>query len=310
MKSKIDRSDPNPAHKLQREVKDLIIEEGREINPRFAKTRPRYHRKDTVGGALEGFPHSSNHRQNPLTRYRLQKAASLDSSPCNNKKDTPSELPSFSKFSFAKKQSRPRRMQSAVEGAIQPTFEDIEEDDCAPVDSEMDSRRPIRCKAFADDSLCNNTPSSSSSPPPGDESNICGMEVTNSSTETTVVLQHILALNSSNRSSSNQVSDMTIIEEDESEEEHYESESISSASAPAETLTVLYKLPHLIPKLVVTDELEGLVETVVEAARELKTVDKGAQVMDSTSNRPNSVSIPIVEEEEEEGDEEYPLTKM
>ena len=97
---------------------------------------------------------------------------------------------------------------------------------------------------------------------------ISGMEVSNSNTETTVVLQHLLAMSgrsSASSAASSHSSNMAIIEEGEEEEEFYESKDAPlSAKSPTDT----FFLPHPIPRLIITDEDQRLVETVVQTTKE------------------------------------------
>ena len=121
---------------------------------------------------------------------------------------------------------------------------------------------------------------------------ICGMEVVNNDTETTVVLQHLLALSGKN-SSHTRNSNMAIIEEDEVEEDYYESEDTpASVKSPH-----LFSLPHPIPQLVITDENGQLVETVVQNSREYSDIAAQYSV---TLPGQYSVTLPGLLEEEDE----------
>ena len=83
VKSRIDQSDPNPAHQLKHSVKDLTIdsEQGRRINPRFTQPSPSYliqrRRRSDIN---DNFPLTTCHRRSPLTlsEQRVQRSQSLD----------------------------------------------------------------------------------------------------------------------------------------------------------------------------------------------------------------------------------------
>lgn len=266
VKSKIDQSDPNPAHKLQRSIEDLTVDskQGREYNPRFSnqkftRTRPLFHKQRTIGSYSEHYPSSVGaKKRSPL----VERSASLDSpltKPAQSK--LASTFPGPVKRERASKFSTMSTLAENLSG--HNVFEEIREEDedlGAAVCSELSGSVSVRAnsKAFTvndveEEDLLSSTVG------------VCGVEVTSSSTETTVVLQHILAL-TKNSSSALHGSDMDIIEEDEvEEEEYYESEDTPmSAKSP----TVTFSLPHLIPRLIITDENQCLVETVVQTAKE------------------------------------------
>ena len=296
MKSKIDQSDPNPAHKLRNKVEDLIIEEGKEINPRFSNRRNFYKRSDT--DSWDHFPKSSDRREKYLAKYRQQRASSLDS------------FQPRSEFSSAlpfKRDTRSGRMTTFAQNRLpmktsplqNDIFEEIEEESVSnsiPVNTEL-STGPICSKAFMENSCVTDGESKST-----DSANIYDIEVTNSPSETTVVLKHLLALSGKRKSSlpSQSNASMTIIEEDEEdEEEYYESEDTVPSVTP-----IIYRLPHPIPRLIITDEIDGLVETVIEKARELNTVE----VVNSNNNVKSAVnnSLELVMEELDT----YPVTRL
>lgn len=255
MRSKIDQSDPNPAHKLQHSVADLTIDskQGREINPRFSssissKPRPVFRRGRTVD--YNEFPHSSSPAE-----YRYQRSASVDTP------TGPAQAKLASTFPLRKARvPRVNKMSRIAERetpmpASQDIFEEAEEDELlsgATVGSEELSQRGST--AFTESGLAEEAEAL-------EEVGIYGMEVTSNNTETTVVLKHLLALADK---SSTKSSDMTIIEEDELEEEEtfYESQDTPTAKSSSP-----FSLAHPIPRLIVTNEEGELVETVVENTR-------------------------------------------
>ena len=278
-------------------MEDLTVDskQGREINPRFSNQpkfgarKPSFQKQSTLGGYYDHFPASVGQyrRRSPLADYSLQKSSSLDSSsvpafssPSPSPPSSPSS-PTYSPKRHSKLassfpgptrrervSSRPLNRMSAVaespassRSSVSSGFEDIREDEeeegVAAVGPETCKRGGAAAKAFADSTVVEEDEQEVSN---SNSVGVCGMEVTNSETETTVVLSHLLALKSPRRSS-----DMAIIEEDELEEEFYESQDmpVSPESATTET----FALPHPIPRLIVTDELDQLVETVVQSVR-------------------------------------------
>lgn len=264
MRSKIDQTDPNPAHKLQHSVEDLTIDskQGRKINPRFSGSRftsqrPAFNKGKTVDFS-DRFPHHSS-----LVDYRYKRSASVD---------TPlGPIQSRPVSTFPVRKERVPKLAHMSRLAEEPrqtdSFEEAEDEvlSGAKVSSELDQRRETSA-AFAP--LAEEE--EQESVPGAESSDIYGMEVTSSSTETTVVLKHLLALTRKRSSETN--SGMTIIEEDEMAEEEEEFfESQDSVISPASTGST-FRLAHPIPRLVVTSEEGELVETVVEKARSCLSV--------------------------------------
>lgn len=293
MRSKIDQSDPNPAHKLQRSVEDLTIDskQGREINPRFSgskfsKPRPVFRRGGTVDSS--GIPPSASQPE-----YCYQRSASVD---------TPTGPVLAS--SFPVRRERASKMSRIVEKqppmpASHDVFEESEEDELlggARVSHEQVCRRKnAGSTAFAESALAEDAEGLV-----GGDFGIYGMEVTSNSTETTVVLKHLLALAGKG---SAQSSDMAIIEEDEleDEEDFYESQDppiVGSSSHGS------FFLPHPIPQLIVSDDEGELVETIVEKTR-YYTPDPFADYGVTQSRFPFAV-----EEEDEEDEEGLLFTRL
>lgn len=327
VKSKIDQSDPNPAHKLKRTLSDLTSdsEQGREINPRFSSAtttaatssssryaaRPDLQRRSrTVDYNGDRFPRSFGTQRTRVpstgTGVRssaaavLRKSGSLDSPlhPASSKEfsPVPSSLSQATSAAMTTKcemselaeeeeeeveVKREKEQSGGDNGRV--SFEEAEEDEFlsgASVEGSELGRRVINPVAFAFIEEESDAPSKQE----GDETaplfldegedddlGICGVEVTNSSTETTVVLKHLLALSgrrSQSHGSSAAAADMAIIEEDELEEEEEYYESKDTPLSPSSSTVESFALPHPIPRLIVTCEGEGLVETVVDVARE------------------------------------------
>jgi hypothetical protein len=259
VRSKVDHSDPNPAHKLQHSIEDLIVDskQGREINPRFSTSRfarrerpisrPNFSRGRTIDLG-DRFPHSSS-----PTGYRYKRAASMDSPLGPIQSEAPSTFPL--------RNAKLTRMDRVAERESRSPdiFEESEEDELLSgpkVSSELEQKER-ESTAFA--ALMEEEEEEEEEG--GESKGICGMEVTSSGSETTVVLKHILSLASKNASA-----DMTIIEEDELEEEQKYFESEESPLSPAST-SGGFQLPHPIPRLIITSETGELVETVVEKTR-------------------------------------------
>lgn len=294
MKSKIDQSDPNPAHLLKSSIADLTKDskQGREINPRFSSPRssprPVFQRRSTIDYNADRFPRSSGLKRSPLAEYRYQRSGSLDSplevkpkqrgletSPQPWKERASSKIPF--KMSRVVKRANPLL---ASQGIAEEAEEEEEEDvlSGASVSSELE-HRTANPDAFTEENDCetsdeeeeeedgfSGSPSTCGGVVMG-SGGICGMEVTSNGTETTVVLKHLLALSDSHSSPSSHDASTTIVEEDELEEDYYKSQ-----DTPVSTSEIAFRLPHPIPRLIVTcegevEEGEGLVETVVETAR-------------------------------------------
>lgn len=268
VRSKINQSDPNPAHKLQHSIEDLTIDskQGREINPRFSSSRfagqkPGFHRGKTID-LHDRFPRNSS----PVD-YHYKRSASVDS-PLGPIQSRPASTFPLRKERASKLTKMSRVMQEAKPASI---FEEAEEDELtagAKVSSELDQgeRNSTAFTALAEEE---EEEEEEVPPVTTSDSRIYGMEVTSNSTETTVVLQHILALARKQSTDSN--TEMTIIEEDELEEEQQYYESQDSPLSPASTGSS-FQLPHPIPRLIVTSEEGELVETVVEKARSCLSV--------------------------------------
>lgn len=271
VRSKIDQSDPNPAHKLQHSVEDLTIDskQGREINPRFsssrfASRRPGFHRGKTIDFS-DRFPRNSS----PVD-YHYKRAASVDS-PLGPIQSRPASTFPLRKERASKLTRMSRVLQEAKSS---DSFEEAEEDELlsgARVGSELDQgeRNSTAFTALIEEEEV--APMTTSGP---GGNWISGMEVTSNGSETTVVLKHILALSRKQSTDSN--TDMTIIEEDELEEEKQYYESQDSPLSPASTGSS-FQLPHPIPRLIVTTEEGELVETVVEKVRSYLSVSEEDQ---------------------------------
>jgi len=298
VKAKVDTSDPNPAHKLSRTLSDLTIKEGKQINPRFtAATTPR-----------SGTPASvtPKHGQS-FSRIRGERATG-GRSPFA-KERAASELISREKMPSMKRgmanQNSPFRKREVRAPAVQTRnarsadiLRETKAEDAGEVSDKSAPRRPLVSQAFSeapDITIEENEEEEKS----GDVG-VCGMEVSNNKTETTVVLKHILALGNNSatephsQSSSPVADDLMIVEEDEPE--FYESE--DKVKAPSE-IPRSYNLPHLIPSLIVTSEDEELVETVVLEARKLEST--GGSLKENATNLWSKLGD--FEEEEEEEDE-------
>lgn len=302
VKSRIDQSDPNPAHKLQRSLAELTSDskKGREINPRFANTRststrPNFYRRKTVD-FNDRYPQTPTQKKNPLAEYRLLKSASLDSPFVKPKSKLSSTYPTGRQ----KTSNLVRMTATATSRFNHPILEEIEEDELgigATMDSNFDSNVEINAKAFTVTSVAEEDAELIESSTSG----ICGMEVTSNASETTVVLKHLLALSGKKGSSS---SDMAIIEEDEIEEEDY----YESQDSPLSASTVDYfALAHLIPRLIVMDENDDLVETVIETARKYSS---NQFALENTTAAPKvqiaSSPLELIAEDEEG----YPSTRL
>ena len=277
VKSKIDNSDPNPAHKLKHRVEELTdlsidSKKGREINPRFsrqkfANTRPTFGRRGTID-YNDQFPHTSvNRSRSHSAEYRMQRSASVD---------TPFVAQPRLKLAstFPLRRELASKMSTVVEIEREPLpmmfgVDSIDEEDetevgGAHVASELSHTRNLtHSEAFMEDEEeCDDDDDDDSTTKVG----IYDMEVTSNETETTVVLKHLLALAEKRNSS-----DLVIVEEDELEEEEYYESQDTPISTCSGSGGKFFTLPHPIPRLFVTCEGEGLVETVVEHTRDYNT---------------------------------------
>ena len=222
----------------------------------------------------------------------MQKSASLEEeSPCR---------PPYSKMDATRIQKRHPLEVAKMHNTILEE-EDEEVSIGATLDSELSGNR-VNSKAFTlsnvsedDNELLEEAKSKTT---PG----ICGMEVSSNSTETTVVLKHLLAT-AGKVSPSYKNSDMTILEEEEEEEEdeYYESGHKPLPKIDSQS----YVLPHPIPRLIVTDESEELVETIVEDIRELNGVT--LVITSNSDQKPASTKdqvLALIEEDEEDSDQD------
>lgn len=325
MKSRIDQTDPNPAHKLSHSISELTIKEGRQINPRFANVRPQ---RSGIGSRI------AEPRGDKETSAGIRATGNKS---LYNKVKPQSELISREKMPSMRKGlvnggTGLRRMEIHSVAANEFTISnpDIlkegESDDLVVEVGAEVGNRPLNLHAFAEESEMESFNEEESKPL---ESNtgigICGMEVSNNDTETTVVLKHILALagqkteaqETSLPSLSQCPSDLTIVEEDELEE-YYESND-SYNCLPSSEIPSMYTLPHLIPQLVITNEDDELVETVVDQSRKFESVAASLQRLQMVKNEIKVEPISVKsfgmldafnEEEEEEEDEVTTTTRL
>lgn len=251
-----------------------------------------------------------------MADYSLQKSASFDSSYTRQQPQ-----PKFaSTYPLKREKASKLKRMDAIMGnnnhltktkiMQKSVFEAIEEDEpCngASVENKTTSDVPVSSDAFMEQILRENysQPQDYSETTSTSDVGVSGMEISNSSTETTVVLKHLLALSGKNSPSHNH--DMAIIEEDELEEDeesYYESQDtpLSSDSGAPKSFT----LPHPIPKLFITDESGALVETVVDTAKEYTN---GSAVWSPThisadirpaDIRPAIAPLGLIEEDEED----------
>lgn len=257
-----------------------------------------------------------------MADYSLQKSASFDSSYTRQQPQ-----PKFaSTYPLKREKASKLKRMDAIMGnnnhltktkiMQKSVFEAIEEDEpCngASVESKITSDAPMSSDAFMEQILRENysQPQNYSETTSTSDVGVSGMEISNSSTETTVVLKHLLALSGKNSHSSpshNHNHDMAIIEEDELEEDeesYYESQDtpLSSDSGTPKSFT----LPHPIPKLFITDESGALVETVVDTAKEYTNgsavwspIHISADIRPADVGPATIASLGLIEEDEED----------
>ncbi len=308
VKSKVDTSDPNPAHQLKRTISDLTIKEGREINPRFSGGR-----SELTGERGSGSKNSTPKERPTFSRIKGERASGIRSP--FTKERPASELVSKEKMptmrkGIASSGLKRRETQSPRVQQVSAHSNNIIRED--KVEDLASSDNGPRCKftitqAFTEDPEAAILEEDSESSKTEAENGICGIEVNNNEMETTVVLKHILALSEKQNDSTKSYSqnpaappnDLMIVEEDELEEEYYESkDEVKASEIPSS-----YLLPHLIPKLIITTEDEELVETVVPEARQLlqnSGVEGAASSSRSRGFSPSSLFGGFSEEDEDE----------
>ena len=300
VKAKVDTSDPNPAHKLSRTLSDLTIKEGKQINPRFSsttsdRTSPRGTSGSVTTKDRQSFSRVKGERETGIKSPFAKERAS-------------SELISKEKMPSMKRgiasQNSPFRRREVRAPAVATQKKNTRSADILRDDAREEAgavidrgvpKRPLISQAFSE--VPDITMEESEEQDLGDVG-VCGIEVSNNKTETTVVLKHILALGRQNdntsksqsQSSSPTAKGLIIVEEDELE--FYESE--DKVKAPSE-IPRSYSLPNLIPRLVVTSEDGELVETVVMDARKLEST--GCCIQEKTMKL--SSNLGAFEEEDE-----------
>ena len=312
VKSKVDTSDPNPAHKLSRTISDLTIKEGRQINPRFANVRP-----ERTGARSDIAGQTTPKDIRSFSRIKGERASGIKS-PYTREKPT-SELVSKEKMPSLRRgmgnqnsalKKREIRMPAVKKIAAQPAdiLREVESENLGAVVDKEVQNQSLNTQAFSEEPDVSIKEEEEESMEAESGIGISGIEVDNNETETTVVLKHILALSGRNdgadksASPSSPISNgLVIVEEDELGEDYYESK--DKVKSPSE-IPSDYNLPHLIPMLIVTDEDKELVETVVSEARKLEST--GTDLTGSSVGHKYTIAtskLQVFEEEEDEEDE-------
>ena len=212
-KSKVDQTDPNPAHRLKRSLTDLTILEGKQINPRF----------------------------NPDLRSGSRSLRRAISQPTGNSNKPFSRRSTIHTFHSSHKEletkaSTSRMQQEREEVAIATRDSTSSEESINGVESEMyGSEQKINRDAFSsvDDMMKNSF---------RDDNEIIDIEVTNTDTETTVNLVHLLGLRAT------------------TEEDSWDQSDSESESDDDDILIPQFDGP--IPAIYVLDEDNSLVETI------------------------------------------------
>lgn len=283
VKSRIDQSDPNPAHKLRHSLEELTIPEGEKLNPRFLKERlpsksPHLQKSrtfDSISQLLKEEEHTDSSLDWTET---LPRSATYEFLSCIEPLADSEPISTLSKSS---NNTDSKKMSTVVD--YSPSngvkrklyFDDGESNDHhqegvethsnyndASIEPELSvSQHEMKGQnAFtineegASDSLASNCTNGQSG-----DLGIYDIEISNSVSETTVVLKHILALSGKNGSanSTSNSAVMPIIEESETEEEEEEEEQVYPKLELAP-----YTLAHPIPELMISDEDGSIVETI------------------------------------------------
>lgn len=237
-------------------------------------SKPHLQKQATLGSYTDHYPSSISQRRSPLAE--CQRSSSLDS-PFARPFRTAKLSSSFPGAVTARRRDKFSKMSALSENRASPlagqrVFEEIREDE---EEEEVgmavgDVSERTNAKAFTIEEVQEEEEGEEVS---GSNSvGVSGMEVSNTNTETTVVLQHLLAMSGrgSAASAASSHNSMAIIEEDEEEEEEKEEQFYESQDAPlsASSPTSTFFLPHPIPRLIITDENQRLVETVVQTTKE------------------------------------------
>ncbi len=281
VRSKIDQSDPNPAHKLKRTLEDLTLSYGTTVNPRFADTR----HKSKIPRR-----HSSANLIEPPTKAASKKVLrkSVTLGGLESSEEDPASLSFLSELSRTKKNSSEEE-------------EGKEDMAAATLTNGHRSRKSLYSKNSSTVLDCI------------EEDN--DIEVTNTETETTVFLKNILSrgsLAASETSSRNERSNARVqdIEVDSTENEttiylkgilgcrsgdnpslgSVNEEDVGYYEVPdedAELITASWRyFPHGIPRVCVLDETGELVEVIVDPPQ--TTPDYPPQSRESWNDEPST----------------------
>ena len=274
-KSRVDQTDPNPAHKLKRSLKDLTLSQGRKVNPRFAEKRVktdshlirRFSSSDIDSGSRKQEA-SAKHKlcksitlglfsheqfKEDSTDFTVEKSPDiLDPLPSDNEMEN--QVSKYGTFSIR-----------ASNYDNDPTQDNLTEEQTDSIDvvgpKSMDTQNPSDTGPLftAVNGQCSNE----------QDIAVYDIEVTNSVSETTVVLKNLFSKSSLSKEDETGADNRRRIESSNSSYSYsqlYEESEDSDSEAEEEALLAacMNTFPHGIPKLIVSNELGDIVEVIVD----------------------------------------------
>ncbi len=266
VRSKIDHSDPNPAHKLKRSLEELTLTRGKNINPRFTDTKhkskiPRCYSSADLLRKIEPTKLDSRRLRKSITLGELE---STDTTPRSflNELSQVKEDPSEEEMAAAILTNGHHRR--SLHSKPSPILESIEEDDIEVSNTETETTVFLK-NILSRGSLKNEVSKDSNS-----VEHIEDIEVNSTENETTVYLQQIL------REGDNP----SLTSVDEEDLPYYE-----VPDKDSELIMASWRnFPHGIPRVCVFDETGELLEVIVDPPQ--RTPEDPPQSRESWNTEP------------------------
>lgn len=274
----MDQTDPNPAHRLKHSLKELTLSQGRRVNPRFAEKRVK-----TDHRLIRRFSSSDIDRSSKggaTEKHKLQKSNTLGGliSPQQLQEDTTGFIVERPNILDPLPSDREMEKNLSYSHAVSKygtfSFRNYDNHSTDSEDNTTDEQTTcIESNVLGSKSMDNTTDANDMEPlftdvygqcsnqTPEQDIDIYDIEVTNSASETTVVLKNLFS--KSSLSKENEPSNAQRVETNSS----YSCSQINEDSdeSEEEVLLVAYTntFPHGIPKLIVSNEIEDVVEVIV-----------------------------------------------